>query len=63
VNLVDNKFLDFQSAASPGYAVFGKVTQGLNVVDAIAAQSTGSLNGFGDVPLTDITITLALQIQ
>jgi len=63
VNLIDNKFLDYQSAASPGYAVFGKVTQGLNVVDAIAAQTTGSLNGFANVPLADVTITLALQIQ
>ena len=63
VNLVDNKFLDFQSAASPGYAVFGKVTQGLDVIDGIATQTTGSLNGFSDVPLTDITITTALQIQ
>lgn len=63
VNLVDNTFLDYRSAASPGYAVFGKVVQGLNVIDAMATQPTGVVNGFGDVPLTDITITLALQVQ
>jgi len=63
VNLVDNKFLDYSSAASPGYAVFGKVVQGLSVIDAMATQPTGSVGGFGDVPLADIAITLALQVQ
>lgn len=63
VNLVDNTFLDYRSAASPGYAVFGKVVQGLNVIDAMATQPTGVVGGFGDVPLADITITLALQVQ
>jgi hypothetical protein len=37
------------------------VTQGLDVVDAIAAEPTGILNGFIDVPLSDITINLVLQ--
>lgn len=63
VNLVDNKFLDYQSSSNPGYAVFGKVVQGMTVVDAIAAQATGAVNGFTDVPLTDVTITTALRIQ
>ena len=61
VNLVDNTFLDFKNAASPGYAVFGTVVQGMDVVDAIAAVPTGVFNGSTDVPLTDITITMALQ--
>jgi cyclophilin family peptidyl-prolyl cis-trans isomerase len=61
VNLVDNTFLDFKNAASPGYAVFGTVVQGMDVVDAIAAMPTGVFNGSTDVPLTDITITMALQ--
>lgn len=63
VNLVDNTFLDYRSALSPGYAVFGKVVQGLSVIDTMATQRTGFVNGFADVPLTDITITLALQVQ
>lgn len=63
VNLVDNKFLDYQSSASPGYAVFGKVVQGMTVVDAIATQPTSTVNGFADVPLTDVTITMALRTQ
>jgi cyclophilin family peptidyl-prolyl cis-trans isomerase len=63
INVVNNTFLDYKNAASPGYAVFGKVVQGMDVVDAIVAQPTGVLNGFADVPLTDITISLALQTQ
>ena len=61
VNLVDNIFLDYKNAANPGYAVFGTVVQGMEVVDAIAAEPTGVFNGSPDVPLTDITITMALQ--
>jgi cyclophilin family peptidyl-prolyl cis-trans isomerase len=61
VNLVDNTFLDYKNAANPGYAVFGTVVQGMDVVDAIAAVTTGVFNGSTDVPLTDITITMAIQ--
>jgi cyclophilin family peptidyl-prolyl cis-trans isomerase len=61
VNLVDNTFLDYKNAANPGYAVFGTVVQGMDVVDAIAAMPTGVFNGSTDVPLIDITITMALQ--
>jgi cyclophilin family peptidyl-prolyl cis-trans isomerase len=61
VNLVDNTFLDYKNAANPGYAVFGTVVQGMDVVDAIAAVPTGVFNGSTDVPLTEITITMALQ--
>ena len=63
VNLVDNLALDYKNAASPGYAVFGTVVQGMELVDAIAAQATGVRFGFADVPLEDITITLAVQSQ
>jgi len=63
VNLVDNTFLDYKNAANPGYSVFGTVVQGMEVVDAIAAEPTGVFNGSPDVPLTDITITMALQIK
>ncbi len=63
INLVDNTSLDYQSAANPGYAVFGTVITGMDVVDAIAAKPTGTVNGFNDVPLTDVAITLALQVK
>jgi peptidyl-prolyl cis-trans isomerase A (cyclophilin A) len=63
INVVDNQFLDYKNAGSPGYAVFGKVVQGLEVPDAIIAQPTHTLNGFNDVPVADVTITSAKQTQ
>ena len=63
INVVDNTFLDYKNAGNPGYAVFGKVVQGMDVVDAIVAEPTGVLNGFADVPLTDVVINLVLQTQ
>ena len=63
INVVDNTFLDYKNAGNPGYAVFGKVVQGMDVVDTIVSQPTGILNGFADVPLTDVVISLALQTQ
>jgi len=63
VNVVTNTFLDYQNAASPGYAVFGTVIQGLDVIDAIAVKPTGSFLGVADVPLTDITINAASQVK
>jgi cyclophilin family peptidyl-prolyl cis-trans isomerase len=61
INLVDNTSLDYKNAASPGYAVFGKVVQGMELVDAIAAEPTGVVKGFADVPLTDVLVSLAIQ--
>jgi len=63
INIADNLSLDYKNAASPGYAVFGKVVQGMEVVDAIAAEPTGVVGGFSDVPLTDIALSLALQTK
>ncbi len=63
VNLVDNAFLDYQGPSNPGYAVFGKVVRGMDVVDAIAAAETGTVNGVGDVPTTEVVIKLAVQNQ
>lgn len=60
INLTDNGFLD-AGVRGAGYAVFGKVTDGMGVVDAIAAQPTGRQRGMGDVPdqpilIQDITL-------
>lgn len=63
INLVDNLSLDYRSAASPGYAVFGRIIQGLDVIDTIATVPTGIINGFSNVPFEDIAISLALQIK
>ena len=61
INLVDNTSLDYKNAANPGYAVFGKVVQGMDLVDAIASEPTGVSRGFADVPLADVVVTLAIQ--
>ena len=63
VNLVDNPSLDYQSASSPGYAVFGKVISGSDVVDAIAAVPTATVGPNQNVPVSDVTISLALQTR
>jgi cyclophilin family peptidyl-prolyl cis-trans isomerase len=62
-NLVDNLSLDYKNAANPGYAVFGKVVQGMDVVDAIASEPTGAVGGGSDLPLVEINLNLALQIK
>jgi peptidyl-prolyl cis-trans isomerase A (cyclophilin A) len=50
VNLKDNDFLD-HSRGNFGYAVFARVTDGMDVVDKIAAVETGRKRGFDDVPV------------
>ena len=63
INLVDNLFLDYKNEGNPGYAVFGTVVQGLDIVDTIGAKPTGYFNGYADVPLEDVVITMALQVK
>ena len=63
INLVDNLSLDYKNSGSPGYAVFGSVVQGMALVDAMAQQPTGVINGFADVPLNEILISMVLQTQ
>jgi peptidyl-prolyl cis-trans isomerase A (cyclophilin A) len=62
VNLSDNAFLD-HSKAQYGYAVFGRVTQGLDVVDKIAAVRTGTRKQYQDAPLEDVTIVSARRLD
>jgi cyclophilin family peptidyl-prolyl cis-trans isomerase len=57
INVVDNDFLNYQDAANPGYAVFGKVIDGTDVVDAIAVVATQTVGSYQDVPVETITIT------
>ena len=56
INLRDNDFLD-HGGRDFGYAVFGRVTDGMDVVDAIAAVETGNRGGHQDVPVDSVTIT------
>ena len=58
INTVNNDFLNHRAKTPQGYgyAVFGKVTEGMDVVDKIAAAKTGTVKGHGDVPLQAITL-------
>jgi len=64
INTTDNGFLDFKSESAQGwgYAVFGKVVAGTEVVDAIEKVKTGRKGFHDDVPLEDVVITRAVEI-
>jgi peptidyl-prolyl cis-trans isomerase A (cyclophilin A) len=53
---VDNPGLDYPKPDGAGYAVFGQVIAGMDVVDKIKAVPTGQKYGMGDVPLTNVVI-------
>ena len=65
INVNDNAFLNHRgkNAAGWGYAVFGQVTAGMDVVNAIKSVPTGRLNGMGDVPNTPIIIERISRIS
>jgi len=62
VNLVDNDFLDHKPG-NYGYAVFGRIDSGMDVVDAIAAVKTGTRKGYQDVPVETVTIESVKRIE
>ena len=62
INVGDNKDLDYR-AGSPGYAVFGHVTAGMDVVKAIAGVETGTVNQMDDVPLQPVVIISARRVD
>jgi peptidyl-prolyl cis-trans isomerase B (cyclophilin B) len=64
INGTKNDFLNFtsESANGWGYAVFGKVISGTEVVDQIEKVRTGNKGGHGDVPLEDVVITKAVAL-
>ena len=62
INITDNPSLD-SSATRHGYAVFGKVVDGMATVDAIAAKKTQNNSLFKDVPITPIRILKARELQ
>ncbi|MFF5439124.1 peptidylprolyl isomerase [Streptomyces achromogenes] len=61
INVSDNAFLNYSSKTPNGwgYAVFGRVTEGQNVVDAIKGVKTGSRQGHQDVPTEPVVIESA----
>lgn len=56
INYVDNNFLDYDQRP-PGYAVFGKVTKGFDVVQQMAKKRTKTVGRYRDVPATPIVVT------
>ncbi len=59
INVKDNDFLNYAGPNNWGYCVFGKVTDGTDVVDAIRKVRTGSKGFHGDVPVEDVIIEKA----
>ena len=62
VNLSDNAFLD-HGPRDYGYAVFGRVTEGMDVIDKIAGIRTGTRKGYQDAPLEDVVILSARRVS
>jgi len=62
VNLADNAFLD-HGERDFGYAVFGRVIEGMDVVDRIAAGDTARRNGMPDVPVQPVVVESARRLE
>jgi peptidyl-prolyl cis-trans isomerase A (cyclophilin A) len=63
VNLVDNPRLDYPNPDGHGYAVFGKVVEGMDVIDRIKAVPTASVKGHQNVPVTAVMIKSARIVK
>ena len=65
INHADNAFLNYRNGTAEGfgYCVFGKVVQGLDVVDAIAGVRTGTTQGYDDVPREAVTILSVRRVE
>jgi peptidyl-prolyl cis-trans isomerase B (cyclophilin B) len=65
INSVNNEFLNHKSKDSQGwgYAVFGRVIEGMDVVDAIAGVETGTRGAYRDVPIEPVVISKAQRIK
>ena len=64
INTADNRFLDHTAPTAQGwgYAVFGKVVAGNDVVDAIESVKTANRGGHADVPVDDVVIQQATEV-
>lgn len=62
INLIDNDFLDHKPG-NYGYAVFGRIDSGMDVVDAIAAVKTGNKGRYQDVPVETVVIESARRVE
>ena len=62
INVADNDFLD-NKPGNYGYAVFGRVDSGMDVIDAIAAVKTGNRSGHQDVPVETVVIESVTRVE
>lgn len=60
INVADNGFLDYPGQDGWGYCVFGKITEGMDVVNKIKGVKTGNRQGHQDVPVEDVVIEKAV---
>jgi peptidyl-prolyl cis-trans isomerase B (cyclophilin B) len=63
INIADNGFLDYPGQDGWGYCVFGRVTQGMDVVNKIKRVATGNRHGHQDVPVEDVVIEKAAIVE
>ncbi len=63
INHIDNYKLDYNSEQYPGYAVFGKMIEGFDVLDEIAKVETTTRQGYNDVPVEPVIINSATVIS
>ena len=63
INLNDNDFLNYKGPDNPGYAAFGKVTDGIEVIDEIAKVKTGRKGMHDDVPQEPVIIESVRKID
>jgi peptidyl-prolyl cis-trans isomerase B (cyclophilin B) len=63
INVADNGFLDYPGQDGWGYCVFGRVTEGMDVVSSIEAVRTGSRRSHQDVPVEDVVIEKAEVVE
>jgi cyclophilin family peptidyl-prolyl cis-trans isomerase/predicted DsbA family dithiol-disulfide isomerase len=62
INLSHNSDLDYKNKYMPGYTVFGKISQGMDVVDRISAVETTTADRRGDVPVEDVKLISAKRV-
>jgi peptidyl-prolyl cis-trans isomerase B (cyclophilin B) len=63
INVSDNGFLDYPGQDGWGYCVFGRVVEGMEVVNAIRGVQTGSRHGHQDVPIQNVIIEQAVIVE
>jgi cyclophilin family peptidyl-prolyl cis-trans isomerase len=63
INLKNNTMLDYYDESDYGYAVFGRVIEGMDVVDAIGSVETESRDGFDDIPVQPVIISRIYRVR